>query len=274
MLDANFKPTLELKKLGDIEVYTDENLFNLTGTRIAFTTRHGGVSVDDYGEFNLGKRVDDDPKSVAQNLDILKRSLNANIETYIINPKQVHGNKCINVTSLQEKAFLSATKEAEAGADAIVCTESNVLTYLCFADCTPIILVAPNGWYAVVHAGWRGVVSKVVEVALQNLCKATCIESCNIICYIGAHLRDCCFEAGEECKQEFLDIFGCSALSYNGNISMERCITQTLLDKGVQKANICSLGICTKCHNDEFFSYRAQNGKCGRHAAVAIHRHK
>lgn len=271
MLDANFKPSLELEKLGDIQAYTDEKLFNLTGTRIAFTTRRGGVSVGDYGEFNLGKRVNDDPEDVTQNLKILKRSLNANADTVIVNPKQVHGNKCVNVTSLQEKALSSALNESEAGADAIVCTESNVLTYLCFADCTPIILVAPTGWYAVVHAGWRGVVSKIVEVALLNLCKATCIEPSNILCYIGAHLRDCCFEAGDDCKQEFLDTFGNIAISDNGNISMEKCVIQTLLDNGVIPDNICSLGICTKCNNDEFFSYRAQNGVCGRHAAVGVH---
>lgn len=270
MIDSNFKPTLAHAKVGEIEVYTDEDLYQQTGTRIAFTTRHGGVSKDEFSDFNLGKRVNDDIEDVTQNLEILKRSLDINADTVIVNPKQVHGNKCVNITTLQEKALISAINGAEAGADAIMCTESNVLTYLCFADCTPIILVTPTGWYAVVHAGWRGVVSKIVEVALQNLCKATCIEASNIYCYIGAHLRDCCFEAGEDCKQEFLDTFGNVAISNNGNISMERCVIQTLLNNGACPDNICSLGICTKCHNDKFFSYRGQNGICGRHAAVAM----
>lgn len=270
MIDADFKPTLSLAKVGDIEVYTDEDLYQQTGTRIAFTTRHGGVSKGEFSDFNLGKRVNDNLDDVAQNLEILKHSINANSDTIIVNPKQVHGNKCVNITTLQEKALISAIDEAETGADAIMCTESNVLTYLCFADCTPIILVSPTGWFAIVHAGWRGVVLKNIEVALQNLWKATCIELSDIYCYIGAHLRDCCFEAGEDCKQEFLNTFGNVAISDNGNISMERCVIQTLLDNGACKDNICSLGICTKCHNNEFFSYRGQNGICGRHVAAAI----
>lgn len=271
MINADFKPTLHLAHVGDIEVYTDEDLYQQTDTRIAFTTRHGGVSKGDFSNFNLGKRVNDNIEDVTQNLEIMKRSLYANADTVIVNPKQVHGNKCVNITTLQEKALISAMDKAETGADAIMCTESNVLTYLCFADCTPIILVSPTGWFAVVHAGWRGVVSKIVEVALQNLCKATCIEPSNVFCYIGAHLRDCCFEAGEDCKQEFLNTFGNVAISDNGNISMEKCVVQTLLNNGLRANNICSLGICTKCHNYEFFSYRGQNGICGRHAAVAMH---
>lgn len=272
MIDENFKPSLTKTKLGDIEAYTDEHLYETLGVRVAFTTRHTGFSTRDYASFNLGSRVDDDPDHVAKNLQILKKALYSNDKTKIINPKQVHGNKCVNVTSLQEKALSSAMIEAKKGADAIVCTEKNVLTYLCFADCTPLILVTPTGHYAVVHAGWRGVVSKVVEVALQNLCKATCVESCNVLCYIGAHLRSCCFEAGEECKQEFSNTFGEVAFANNGNISMANCIIKTLTDNGVSPENICDLNICTKCHNDEFFSYRAQNGVCGRHAAVAISR--
>ena len=39
---------------------------------------------------------------------------------------------------------------------------------------------------------------------------------------------------------------------------------------GVVAERIADLDACTVCNNQEFFSYRAQDGVCGRHGAFAV----
>ena len=68
-------PRLENMNLGAIPVLTDNALARLTGVRIAFTGRAGGVSEGCYGSLNLGGHVGDDPAAVAENVARAARAL-------------------------------------------------------------------------------------------------------------------------------------------------------------------------------------------------------
>ena len=46
---------------------------------------------------------------------------------------------------------------------------------LCFADCVPVVLVAPGG-FAVVHSGWKGTIARISAKACQALCEAAGAE--------------------------------------------------------------------------------------------------
>ena len=54
------------------------------------------------------------------------------------------------------------------------------------------------------------------------------------------------------------------------HVDLSQAVIADLVSIGVDPARICDCGICTKCNDDEYFSYRAENGTCGRHGAVAI----
>ena len=77
----------------EIPVITDETLYTACGTRIAFTTRAGGVSQGAYAELNLFYGVGDDPVAIEENRRMLCEALGA-ARAYdsLITPKQVHGN--------------------------------------------------------------------------------------------------------------------------------------------------------------------------------------
>lgn len=74
--------------------------------------------------------------------------------------RQVHGSRAVLVTAPGELAG--------AQADAVVTISSGCPVAVAVADCAPVVLVAEKG-VAVVHAGWRGLVSGVVEAAASQL---------------------------------------------------------------------------------------------------------
>ena len=58
--------------------------------------------------------------------------------------------------------------------------------------------------------------------------------------------------------------FGCRASQADG-----AALKRQLLDAGLAQANISTVGLCTACRTDLFFSYRAEKGHTGRQMGVA-----
>ena len=54
------------------------------------------------------------------------------------------------------------------------------------------------------------------------------------------------------------------------HIDLAQALQTQLVQAGISPERICDLGLCTVCHTDEFFSYRAENGVTGRHGAFAV----
>ena len=96
---------------------------------------------------------------------------------------------------------IAETREfAAEGSDAVVVGCDGVAALLCFADCAPVIIVAPSGKFAVAHCGWRGVVYGAWATALSTLCELTGDDPERFNVYIGPYIHACHFEVGEEVK--------------------------------------------------------------------------
>lgn len=74
--------------------------------------------------------------------------------------RQVHGAEVLTITA----AGQGSGSEADGAWTRTPGCPLAVMT----ADCAPVVLVAEQG-FAVVHAGWRGLVGGIVEVAAQRL---------------------------------------------------------------------------------------------------------
>jgi YfiH family protein len=127
------------------------------GARVAFTDRHGGVSIPPYDTANLGFATGDDPDAVAENRRRVAHELSeapdARGWAWV---RQVHGARVVEV-------------DAPGGggdADALVTAGSDLSLVVLAADCAPIALVA-DGAVAAVHCGWRGLVAGVLEAAVR-----------------------------------------------------------------------------------------------------------
>ncbi|CAN0511753.1 unnamed protein product, partial [Scytosiphon promiscuus] len=135
------------------------------------------------------------------------------------------------------------------------------------ADCLPVFLASKEGAeIAVVHAGWKGLASGIVE----NTVAAMTTPKERVVAWLGPAIGACHFEVGSEVRAAFL---ASDALS-----GLERCFAKaTKADKymadlyGIARMKLEALGVhsvsggdsCTHCDEDKFYSYR-RDGVTGR----------
>ena len=248
---------------------TDEALFAACGVRVAFMGRAGGVSTGEYASLNTASHVGDDMACVQRNRAIVMETIGC-ADAPLIVPNQVHGTNVVCVDGMGDVPRVA--DEAAAGADAVVIRSPGVGTLLNYADCLPLVIVAPSGEFAVVHAGWRSALAGIAGKAARTLakCEKGTVPFSHFNAYIGPHIRSECFEVGENIAGQFADTFGSDVLADSGHVSLARAVAVDLARVGMVEGRIVDAGICTACNSDRYFSYRASGGTCGRHAAVAI----
>ena len=88
--------------------------------------------------------------------------------------------------------------------------------------------------------------------------------------YLGPHIRSECFEVGEEVAALFAEAFGNDVVVRGNHVDLARAVSRDLMRAGIYVERIADSHICTKCNPDQYFSYRASEGCCGRHAAAAV----
>lgn len=242
------------------------------GVTLAFTERTGGFSEGEFASLNLGSRCGDNLQQVQKNRLLVLEALGAGeLFSQLLIPHQVHGSKVVCLTSNTSEAFELAKAEAEAGADAIVCTVQNTPVMLAFADCVPVILVAPGG-FAVAHSGWKGTIARISARATEALCQATGAKPSEVKAYIGPHIGSADYEVSLELIQMFSQEFGPGVVdraSGERYLDLGYAVRSALVDAGVRASAIEEVTDSTASTTERFFSYRAEHGKCGRHAAVA-----
>ena len=127
--------------------------------RVVFTDRHGGVSAPPYATANLGLLTDDDPAAVREN----RRRVAATIGGAAADP-----DRWFRIRQIHGAAVQVADDRDGVDADASVTDRAGVTLAVLTADCAPVALVA-DGAVAAVHAGWRGLVTGVLEAAVAAL---------------------------------------------------------------------------------------------------------
>lgn len=240
------------------------------GVSLAFTERHGGVSTGDFSSLNLGDACGDDPAAVAENRLRALAALGAEgLSGRLVNPRQVHGDHVVVVTSSEAAELASVRNEAGEGADAVVCTAAGVPVLLCYADCVPVVLVAEGG-FAVIHSGWRGTVARISAKALATLATETGHAPQEVRAYVGPHIAGEDYEVSAGLMGRFVDEFGPAAQAGERLLDLEACIVQTLVEEGVPADMIAGTHASTSRETGRFFSYRATGGSCGRHGALVV----
>ena len=127
-----------------------------SGTRLAFSTRTGGISAAPYATLNLGASTADRPEAVAENRRRLLQSLDLDFNR-LVTAGQVHGAA---VAVVSEPGLAR-------GHDGLVTRVPGLPLAVSSADCLPILFTAP-GAIAAAHAGWRGTVAGIAEATLER----------------------------------------------------------------------------------------------------------
>ena len=224
----------------------------LRGARALFTTRRGGHSTGPYASLNLGRLTDDDPQTVNRN----RAALQARVDGRLAMVRQVHGAR---VRRLAEAPPDGQLFEADGQVTGTRGLAPMVLT----ADCLPIV-VAGDGAVAVLHAGWRGLASGIVEEGVRAVRELA--GSRPMTAAIGPGAGGCCYAVGEEVHGRFAS-YG-EAVRRDGKLDLKAIAREQLERAGVGVVH--DAGLCTICSDPAlFFSHRRDDGITGRQAGVA-----
>lgn len=253
-------------------IWYDERLAAECGVTVAFTGREGGVSAPPYASLNLAGHVGDIPDDVDRNRTIVLEALGlGSCRDRLVSAEQVHGESIVVVGDAEagEGAFAADGRPPVRETDALLTAEPGTPLLMCFADCVPVVIVAPGPVVAVVHAGWRGSLASLPGKTARRLSQVAECRTSDLLAYIGPHVRSCCYEVSDEILSHFVNTFGTLARAESGHLDLEFTVRQSLEDAGVAQWRIASLGTCTADETHAFYSYRAENGTTGRHGALA-----
>jgi YfiH family protein len=138
------------------------------------------------------------------------------------------------------------------------------------ADCLPVAL-GGDGAVAMVHAGWRGLASGVLEegvLALRELSGGD-----DIAAVIGPGAGPCCYEVGPEVRAAFAagssadPALPAAAPGMGGApIDLRAIAHERLHAAGV--VDVRDVAACTIC-DERFFSHRRESTRAGRQAGIA-----
>lgn len=236
------------------------------GVRALCTTRDGGVSAAPFDSFNLGDHVRDEPAAVAANRAALA-GLTAPARPVFL--QQVHGTAWIP---------LDATTPDGAVADAALVTAPGVAATIMVADCLPVLFAHASGRaVAAAHAGWRGLLSGVLEATLQALRAAA--GPGEVIAWLGPAIGPTAFEVGDEVHAAFVAADPAARAHFRTHTTpgkwwadLPALARQRLRSAGVASVhgNDGSTAWCTVSQPSRFFSHRrdaARLGSTGRFAA-------
>lgn len=238
-------------------------MFERHGFAHAFTTRLGGVSAPPFDAFNLARNVGDDPNAVAENH---RRLADAVGYARLFEVSQVHGRM------VREVASHEAPKDVrQEEGDALVARASGLAVAVRVADCIPLLLADPDtGAVAAVHAGWRGVESRIAEAALLRLGA----DPSRVLAAIGPHIRLGHFEVGPEVADRLEAVaHGVSCSDRTGHkphVDLTAILRAQLRALGV--TNVDDVGGCTYAERTRFFSFRRDGSASGRQVGVIVAR--
>lgn len=265
-------PTLQVRTRADLSFLTDEALFDAAGVRLGFTRRAGGASPPPFDSLNLGSHVGDDLSFVRENRARLLRAAGLD-HARLLTLNQVHGSQVLTVDDAAEGALARVQQAADEGADGVAVDAAGVCALLCFADCVPVVAVSPTGAFAVAHAGWRGALAGIPKAAVEALVALDAragreADPAQYNAYIGPHIMTECYEAPDLVPQ-FAERYGAACDAGDGRLNLQAAVSASLIEAGIAPRRIAAAGECTACHPDQYFSYRASGGRCGRHGAFA-----
>ncbi len=238
------------------------------GVKAFTTTRKGGVSQGNYGEFNINEYCGDEPKHVEENRRLLGAELGIDAER-ILMAHQVHGVEVRQIAS----GFLSLPENVRKmrleGVDALMTDQKGICIGVSTADCIPVLLYdEEHHAVAAIHAGWRGTVQRIVHKTVQEMMLVYQTDPKKLKAVIGPGISLANFEVGDEVYEAFEQAtFPMEEIAERHgkwHINLPLCNQLMLEHLGVKHENIQVSSICTYAHYDEYFSARRLGVNSGR----------
>ncbi len=226
---------------------------------MVWTDRHGGVSEAPFATLNLGGRDDTDPpEAVRENRARLAATLGLHDPDSWWWLHQVHG------ATVVDAAGPAPTETPEA--DAAVTSEPGRPLVVRTADCAPLAL-ADDTAAAVVHVGWHGLLTGVVEAAVTRLRD---VGSGPVRAALGPCIHPARYEFGGDDLTPIADRYGPTVRgrTRDGHPALDLPAGVRAALAAVRVTDLTDVDVCTSASPD-YFSHR-RDGRTGRQGVVVV----
>lgn len=245
-------------------------ILRTAGFRHAFFTRRGGASEGPFATLNFSVTVGDAPERVAENFRRAASVLGVPVGRLYF-ASQVHGSNARLVEPHEDREAIMACE-----ADAVIATASGVACAVRSADCIPILIgERRSGAVAAIHAGWRGVVRRVVGAGVARL-RAAIGGDGDLVAAIGPHISVAHFEVSDDVAAELRGASQDSDVVVTGRakprVDLRRTVRAQLRELGLANDAIDDVPGCTFGDAERFFSFRRDGAISGRHLSAIVAR--
>jgi len=254
------RPAVQIVCRNGLILYRFQHLAACPKICHGITTRRGGTSLAPFDSLNLARSVGDGAACVSANRQRVAALFDAMDLVFL---EQVHGTTVAvldGVPAGRRKPYVPGA------ADAVVTDRTGCLLTIQVADCQAVMLYDPvRSVVANIHSGWRGSIANIIGRTVAVMGKRFACRPGDILAGIGPSLGPCCAEF-----IHYRDEIPRALWSYQvrqNHFDFWSLSRDQLTAAGLRPQHIELGGICTRCRNDLFFSYRAAN-VTGRMAAV------
>ena len=184
--------------------------------------------------------------------------------------RQVHGSTVLVIPATEGRGDGSEVtprvRVVRSGqGDALVTAGTSTGLAVFTADCAPIALGSPEGVAAAVHAGWRGLLSGVVDRAVEAM---VALGATDVVGALGPCIHAECYEFSEADLDRLTARYGDQVRGRTAAgrpaLDLPASVSAALDAAGVRRH--AGVDACTACGGG-YFSHRAR-GDVGRQALV------
>ncbi len=219
-----------------------------------FSTRNGGMSPAPFLSLNLGG-TEDLPENIAENR-------NRALGDFTINMSQVS-----YLNQIHSNIVCQAQVGKQTG-DALVTNQKGLAIAVGAADCYPVLFYdEKNQVIGAAHCGWKGTLSKIVKNTIDEMVKLGA-EVSEIKVAIGQGICKSNYEVSDDVIQQFKSAGFINDCWDGRQLDLLQANRFVALESGIKPEHIWSMNRCTT--EDDFFSYRRDNGKTGRMWALIM----
>jgi len=225
---------------------------------VFITTRGGGASAAPFDSLNLGGKLGDRERLIAENRRRVAAALGVSPRR-LARTGQIHG------------AEIAVVRRGGSyrGFDGFVTSERDLTLAISTADCYSVVVYSPpEKALAALHVGRRGAERGIIGRAVELLRERWRIDPTYAIAVVGPGVCAKCYTV----RREDALLFPRGVRRYERgawHLDLAAFCADELVALGLRRRNIIRSGLCTSCNPDLFFSHRRDRGVTGRHWTLA-----
>lgn len=159
------------------------------------------------------------------------------------------------------------------GVDGHATAEPGLLLAVTVADCVPVYVTAPgSGVVALLHAGWRGTASGILERGVQAVMQRASVRAADLVVHCGVGICGDCYEVGPDVVAALAASVPAGAVGQGGpstagpaHVDLRAFLALQARELGINAVSVSAW--CAAHDRERFFSHRASGGRDGRMVA-------